>query len=98
MYIYREESLSEKGALNKHFFPITIWKDMYMCIWQFPNFPFVCVCHIMLLELGCLLLNFGSMLCHRNFEFVNKFKCWYCVLDGARLCYCICGFLGCNFC
>ena len=43
MYIYREESLSEKGALNKHFFPITIWKDMYMCIWQFPIFPFVCV-------------------------------------------------------
>ena len=41
MYIYREESLSEKGALNKHFFPITIWKDMYMCILYFPNFPFV---------------------------------------------------------
>ena len=38
----------------------------------------------MLLELGCLLLNFGSMLCHRNFEFVNKFKCWYSVLDGVQ--------------
>ena len=38
----------------------------------------------MLLELGCLLLNFGSMLCHRNFEFVNKFKCCYHVLDGVQ--------------
>ena len=40
--------------------------------------------HLMLLELGCLLLKFGSMLCHHNFDFVNKFKCWYCVLDGVQ--------------
>ena len=38
----------------------------------------------MLLKLGCLLLTFGSILCHHNFKFVKKFKCWYRVLDGVQ--------------